>query len=539
MSPPFGVGTGRAARVLMGIKWSLLRGGLRGSGQQRLQTSLALVFSVALGLFGLLVFTTLGRAFVAGDQIVVVVLPVLVIGIGLLAAAAGVETTIDVRNLATEPLTPHEFGTATLAAALVGPPALLAGLSGLGLALGFGRATWSAAAIVILVVVAWWATLLLASRTAAALLGVLATGRFRQIAQTLAALASLAVWFTAQFSAQQLSQWDRSRWAVLAARFDWMPPAQLGRALADASARPGPALVHLLYGVAWLPVLWWLHTVAIGRLALAPPRPGADARRIRTGAEGLRAGVFRSAPVSPSWAIAVRTMRTKVRTPREAVNTIVAFVVGVGALALGPVLDGDPDGRIVLAAGLLHFAVLFEGNNTFGFDGPPLWMEVAAGADGRILARGKAIASVLTMTVPALLLVVVLAAISDGWEWVPAGLLLALGSVLLASGTSVASATIGPFAVPDSPNPFAAGDTGQGCLAGGILAADMIVLAAISAPIALAVWWGSSRSPVTTALVALVAPCIGVAVLVGGVLLAGKLTQRNEHELVAKVTPAR
>ncbi|MFM7063525.1 MAG: hypothetical protein ACKO04_08555, partial [Actinomycetes bacterium] len=156
-----GAGTWRAVRVMVGIKRSLLLGGLRGSSQQRLQTLLALVFSVALGVFGLAVFATLGRAFVAGDEIIVVLLPVLVLGIGLLAAAAGVETTIDVRNLATEPITAHEFGTATLAAALVGPPAVMAGISGLGLGLGWGRPTLLTVLVVALVVVGWWATLLL------------------------------------------------------------------------------------------------------------------------------------------------------------------------------------------------------------------------------------------------------------------------------------------------------------------------------------------------------------------------------------------
>ncbi|MFM7062309.1 MAG: hypothetical protein ACKO04_02280, partial [Actinomycetes bacterium] len=381
--------------------------------------------------------------------------------------------------------------------------------------------------------------LLLVSRTAANVLGVLAIGRFRQVAQTLAALASLAVWFTAQAAANSLSQWDRSRWAELARHFAWTPPGQLGRALGLAATQPSAALVHLLLGVAWLPLLWVVHTATTRRLSISPARPGADTRRIRTGEAGVRAGLLGALPRTPAFAVTARTLRTKVRTPREAVNSVVAFVVGVGALVLGPVLAGDPDGRIVLAAGLLHFAVLFEGNNTFGFDGPALWMEVMAGADGRTLARAKTATSVVAMVVPALALVVALAAVSGGWRWAPAGLLLALGSMLLAAGASVVSAAAAPFSVPDSPNPFAAGDTGQGCLAGGILAIDMIALSVVSVPVALAVWWASLRSPELTALVALVAPLMGLAVLFGGVALAAKILTGHEHELVEKVTPAR
>ena len=57
---------------------------------------------------------------------------------------------------------------------------------------------------------------------------------------------------------------------------------------------------------------------------------------------GVRAGLLGFLPRTPAFAITARTMRTKVRTPREAVNSVVAFVVGVGALVLGPVLAGRP-----------------------------------------------------------------------------------------------------------------------------------------------------------------------------------------------------
>lgn len=533
------VGVVRACRTLMAIKWRLLRNGFRGSLQQRLQTGLALVFSMVLGVVGLLVFSALGTAFGAGDQVIVVVLPVLVLGIGLLAAASGVETTIDVRNLACEPMTTTEFGTATLAAAVVGPPAMLAGLSGIGLGLGFGGSGAAALAVTSLVVVGWWATLLLVSRTFANLLGVLAQGRMRHVAQSLAALASLGLWLAAQFSARSLSGWDRDRWAGLADRFAWSPPGQLGRAAGEAAHQPAAALGHLLLGVLWLPLLWLAHNALMARLVTAPPRAGTDRRRVRTGTDGVRAGLLRFLPSGRTGAITARTLRTKARTPREAVNTVVAVLLGVGALVIAPLMSGNVDSRIVLSAGLLHFAVLFEGNNTFGYDGPPIWMEVVAGADGASLARGKALTSVMVIAVPATVLVFSLAAVFDGWRWVPAGLMLALGSLFMASGASIASAAMSPFAVPEGPNPFAAGDTGHGCLAGAILALDMVVLTLVSLPVGIGVWWASGRSATQTTLVALSAPLAGALVLWAGIRVARHLLQGREYELVAKVTPAR
>ncbi len=531
--------TGRTVRVLVGLKWDLLRGGFRGRLQQRVATSLSLVFSVAGGLFALAVFASIGRGFTVGDEMIVVALPVIALSVGLLSAAAGVEATIDVRNLAAEPLGPSQLSAGLLAAALVGPAALLGCLSGVGLAVGWWGGGPGAAVVVLAATVLWWATLLLVSRTGANLLGVLAVGRFRPIAQTLAALSGIALWFVFQFSARAMAGWDRARWEAVASAAAFTPPGQIGRAL-GAADRPATAMVHLLLAASWLPLLWWLHTVTLGRLVAAPPRAGAEPRTVRTGRAGLRAGLLRILPSGPAGAVAARTMRTKVRTPREAVNTVVAVVVGVGALVLAPLVSGGSIGeRIVLSAGLLHFAVLFEGNNTFGFDGPPLWMEVGAGADGRTLARGKALASVTTMVLPALALVVALAAVSGGWRWAPAGAVLATGSVLVAAGASVLSASVAPFALPDSPNPFAAGDTGQGCLAGTALATTMVVLAVLSLPVGLAVWWAAGRGPVTTALVALVAPLGGALVLWAGITLAGRALEGREAELVARVSPAR
>jgi ABC-2 type transport system permease protein len=535
------ISLGRACRSLASLKWNLLRNGLRGRMQLRVQTWSSIVASTVLGLFGLAAFAGIGRSFSNGDLVVVITLPIIVAGIALLSAAAGVETTIDLRNLATEPVGPQRLGAAALTAALVGPPALLAGLSGVGLYLGFGSGAGAAGRMVVVgTVVAWWATLLLASRTAANVLGVLAHGRSKHVAQTLAAFAAVGMWFGAQLALQAIQTWDRPRWERLADVFAWTPPGQLGRALATASSAPGTAALHLLAGLTWLPLLWWVHGVMTGRLVTAPVRPGTDSRRVRTGRVGVRAGALRVLPPGRATAVGARTIRTKMRTPREAVNTIVALLLGMGALVVGPLLGGgSTDARIVLTAGLLHFAVLFESSNAFGFDGPPLWMEIAAGADGRVLTRGKAVSSIVTMAPFAVLLVLALSAIHGGWSFAPAGLLLALGSVLLATGASVVSTTLAPFAVPESPNPFAAGDTGQGCVASLVLLADMVVLSVVSAPVGLAVWWASTQSAVLTTAVSLLGPVVGAAVLFGCLRLAGGMIEGREAELVARVTPAR
>jgi hypothetical protein len=188
---------------------------------------------------------------------------------------------------------------------------------------------------------------------------------------------------------------------------------------------------------------------------------------------------------------------------------------------------------------MLHFAVLFDGNNAYGMDGPAMWVEVASGADAGLLTRSKVLSSLLVMAAPTALLPVVLAAISGGWQWLPAAWLIGAGSLTAAAGVSVVGASLAPVALPDSPNPLAAGDTGQGCIAGLVLAVSMLVLAVVSLPVAAVVVVGSGRSVAAGTAAAFLAPVIGSLLLAGCMVLArGKLRGR-EAELVQAVTPGR
>lgn len=526
----------RTVRTIVSLKWHLLLGGLRGGTQQRVQTVVAALVSLLLGLLGMAVLSLIGNTADTAADLIVVILPAVVLGLGLLAGATGVESTIDARHLATEPVTRAALGSGLLAAAVVGPSALLAGLCGLGIVFGWAAGGAAGTSVVALSVLAWWATLVLVSRTLANLLGAMATGRFRQFAQAGATIAALLAWVLTQVIARDTSSWDAQRWSSLADVARWTPPGQLGEAIAAAD-RPLVAVLHVLAGVVWLPLLWWASVVSTERLALSSPRAGGDARRRREGARAPMLG--RLLPDTPAGAVAARTVRTKFRTPRQSVNTVTALVIGAGVFLLGPVLGESSDPRLVLVAGLLHFAVLFDGNNAFGMDGAAMWVEVAAGADGPTLVAGKVMSSMVVMAVPAVLLPVGMAALTGGWSWLPAGWLVALGSVLAASGVAVASAAWAPVAMPDSPNPLAAGDTGQGCIAGLMLAVCMTALAVVTLPVAAGIYAGSLRSPAVAALAALAAPVVGLLVQRGGMALARARLEGEEERLVQRVTPAR
>lgn len=548
------VGVSRAVRIFLTLKWQVLLGSLRRSGQARLQVISALVASFLLGAFALLILMGLGRNVGIADDLLVVFLPAAVFGVGLLSAATGVESTVDPRAFAQEPIGRWHMGLGMLATAVIGPPALLAALVGIGVLGGWWTAGLGPGSVVLVALVGWWLSLLLFSRTLANLLGAVATTRFRQVAHAGATLASLGALLVTQLLAANPESWNAQRWESMAEVARWTPPGQLGLAITGA-ADPARAAGHLLVGLLWLPVLLVVVVASTQRLARSSPRPGGGGRGTssRFLAAGADNGAFRLAGTARRWlpaggrllgdarvrAIGARTILTKIRTPRQAVNTLTALAVGGAVYFLAPVLGTAVDSRLVIMGGAIHFAVLFDGNNAFGMDGPAIWSEILAGADGRTLVRGKVRSSLLVMIGPGLVLPVALAAMTGGWRWIPAGWLVAVGSITAAAGVAVLSAVLAPFALPDSPNPLAGGDTGQGCLAGLMLTGSVLVLAVVTAPVALGIYFASDVSAPLATLVSLLAPLAGVAALWAGVTLATARVQGYEAELMEKVTPGR
>lgn len=530
------VGVVRATRVLVSLKWRLLRGGLRGDAATRLQILGSFGVSALLGLSLMAIIVGSGPPGPRAATLLVIAAAASVAAIALLSAATGVESTVDARNLASEPLRPVELGIGLLAAAALGPAGLMAMLVGAGLVVTW----WSTASspiVVLLAVGAWAVTMLLVSRTCANLLGAVATGRFRQLAQAGATLAALVSWLVAQLAFDDLGRWTHQRWDALADVAIWTPPGQLARAM-TVTDRPAAAIAHLVLGVSWIPLLLVANVWSTQKLALSSPRPGGEGRQHRS---RLAPGAFlrRVTPRGRAGALGRRTLLTRLRSPRQAVNTVTALAIGCGALLVAPLFGSDVDPRLVLVAGVLHFAVLFDSNNAFGYDGPATWIEVSAGADAKDLVRGKLVASLVTMAPAAAMLPVVVALLTGGWVWLPAAWLVAAGSLLGASGVAVANASFAPVAMPDSPNPLAVGDTGQGCMAAVMIVVCVALITAMSLPAAILIFLASERSVGLTTLAALAAPLTGAAVFAGATAAAVAWLRGREAELVERITLGR
>ena len=313
------------------------------------------------------------------DPVLVVAATALPVVAVLFGAVVGTEGTIDPRRLAVLPLTDSALSAGTIAAALVGP----AGLAGLLLAAG-AVAGYAPAGPGALIVVAGVVGQVM-----------LVGGRGRRVANLLTASAGLLLAAGAQgisfLMTKPSAWWERAADAVA-----WLPTAQLARAVTGAGTSPGSAAVHLLAGLAVLPVLFVLHGRTFRRFLVATPGAGAGPRARRR-----RRPYPRFVPESPAWTVAVRSVRLKLRDPRLLTGLVAALALAIGGSLAVVFTSGETrNPSLVLLGTAAQFAVIFDNQNAFGTDGRALGADLIANGDLSHLVRGKRLAAIFSGVAP-------------------------------------------------------------------------------------------------------------------------------------------
>ena len=433
--------------------------------------------------------------------------PVLVVGATiapivavLFGAMVGSEGTIDPRRLAVLPLSNSALSGGVLASSLVGP----AGLAGLLLCLGIiaGYASVGLGApIVVLAVGAMLALVAVCARLTTNALGILSGGRGRRFANLLTASAGLLLAAAAQ-SVSYLMTRESDWWNAASDKLVWTPTGQLARAVTQAGTSPASALGHLVLGLVVVPPLFVLHGRTFRKFLVATPGAGPTSRAARR--RRRRRPYPRWIPESPAWTVAVRSVRLKLRSPRLVTGYVAALALGIGG-SLAVVLSAGEtrSPTLVLLGTAAQFSVIFDNQNALGTDGRALAADVLANGDLRHLVRGKRLAAMLSGALPVVVVPPMVAALTGGWSLVPVGLVLAAGSVVLASGVAVFVSVNAPVAQPESSNPFASADAGQGCLSGLFLGVSLVLMGLVTLPPALAIGYlGAGRPVVVVALVA-------------------------------------
>ena len=522
-------------RTFVRLRWRLLRGAIRHGGAEQAGAVVSIVISAVLGLGGgIAMFITARTVEPARDVGVIACTALVVAAIGF-GIVAGVAQPVDPRVFAPEPLTDRQRTIGLLSAAAFGP----AGLSGIGIGVGLGAGMARSpldVPVVTLAILAWLGTLLLVARTATNGLA-LVLQRFPRAGQFVVGVAGLGFYGLFQFVPILLDRLDEAQRTRLVDGLQWTPPGQLGLALTGPTT--GTAVVHLFAGAIWVPLLAGAFTATTRQLA-------ASVRATPSGTPGdvemgrFRSSVRRACGDGTVGVIAWRSLILRFRTPRTALETVTGAGVGLAA-AIAPVLLRDnPGSGAVLVGGAVQLAVLFMAGNSFGNDGPAVTHELLTGLSIRTLVRGKA-RSILIVAAPlAVIGPLVAAAIAGEWRYLLAGFGVGIGGLLAGTGAALVQSALVPIAVPESDNPFASGETGQGFLAAVTLFAVLMGLAVVTLPVALALFWAVDRGSVVWVTVFSLLTIVGGA---GALRLGGSLATRRlsgrEPEFVAAVTPAR
>jgi hypothetical protein len=265
---------------------------------------------------------------------------------------------------------------------------------------------------------------------------------------------------------------------------------------------------------------------------------GLDTGRSERGVIGRLAR--RSCGGGPDGAIAWRSILTRFRTPRTALETFTGAGVGMAAV-LVPTLARDEAGSgAVLVGGAVQLAVLFMSGNSFGNDGPAVTHEILTGVGARTFVRGKARSIAIVAAPLAVVGPLAAAAITAEWQYLVAGFGVGIGGLLAGTGAAVVQSAMVPIAVPESDNPFAGGESGKGIIAALLLGVVLAGLAVVTIPVALALFWATDRGRVgLVTLFAGLTMLVGWGIMRAGVRIATRRLSGRDPEFVAAVTPAR
>jgi len=531
----------RSKRGLAGafvrLRWRLLRGAIRHGGAEQLGAIVSTVASALVGLGGGTAILVAGTNFDPLRELAIIFctgIVILVVGFGIVA---GVAQPVDPRVLAAEPLSHSDRAVGLLASSAFGPPGLAGIALGLGLGAGMLRGPGSVPVIAV-AIASWLFALLLVTRTATNVLALLIS-RFPRAGQLVVGAAGLVFYGLFQFVPALLGGLDDAQRSRLANVMSWTPPGQIGEALGTANGPLSRSLLHVTLGSLWLPVLVVGFSWSARRLTLSVRVAGgldtSDAE-----ASWIGRLARRSCGSGPTASIAWRSLLTRFRTPRTALETFTGAGVGLAAVLVPTVLRDSPGSGAVLVGGAVQLAVLFMSGNSFGADGPAVTHELLAGADAPILARGKARSIAIVASPLAVIGPLLAAAITGEWRYLIAGFGVGIGALLAGTGAAVVQSALVPIAVPESDNPFASGESGKGIVAALLLGIVLVGLAIATVPVALALFWATDRGRV-----GLVTLFAGLTIVVGwgvmrlGVRIAAWRLRSHDPEFIVSVTPAR
>jgi ABC-2 type transport system permease protein len=293
------------------------------------------------------------------------------------------------------------------------------------------------------------------------------------------------------------------------------------------------ALGRLAIALAALALMAKLWDTMLARSLERPTEGGGS-----SGARSKGLGIFNRVPATPVGAVAARAATYWLRDPRYSASIIVVPLLPVILYFgyRGGSADADLSAMLLMLGPLTAWILGFAISNDIGYDNTAFALHVATGITGRVDRWGRAI-PVLVVGVPLVAAYAVLsAALSDRWDLLPPILGLTLGTIATAAGISSAVSARWLYPVPkpgESPWKQPQGATAATMLAQAV-SAGLTLAASVPALVltGLAVFLPNAVLGWVTLVVA---PAIGVVVLVLGVRWGGAMYDRRTPELLQRV----
>ncbi|MFJ9726234.1 transporter [Streptomyces sp. NPDC101209] len=521
--------------VVVRLKLSLLRNGLRQSGGRRAAYVVSAVVVLLFGALQLLGLVAL-RGHAHAEAVVVLLTAVLALGWAVMPLFfPGGDETLDPTRLVMLPLRPRPLVRALLAASLVGIGPLFTLLLLTGSVITVARGGAAYAVGVVAVVLTLLVCVALARAVAAANIRLLTSRKGRD----LAVLSGLVIAIGAQlvnFGAQRLGSSGLKQLAPAGDVVKWVPPASaIGAVDSVSSGSYGVAALQLALSAAALAALIAVWARHLTRLMTSP-----DGSTLQVSAEPAArgragSGLARLLPAGRTGTVMERSLRYVWRDPKTKAAWVTSLAIGLIVPVFNALQGTGSVYFACFAAGMLGIQMY----NQFGQDTSAFWMvalTISSGRDAYVELRGRALA-LLVITLPyATLVTVVTTAMLGDWPRLPEvlGLSFALLGAMLATGAWTSARF--PYSIPqEGYKNVAPGQTGLAWIS---IFGGMVSAALLSAPvIAAAIWanvaqggdsWGWLLLPFGAA--------YGAAITWAGLRLAAPRTAARLPEILAAVS---
>ena len=452
----------------------------------------------------------------------------IVLGFLVIPLVFGVDDPLDPRRFSLYGIPNSRLATGLALSAMIGVPGLVIGAISIAQVITWSRGplpvVFAIIAAVLIVV-----TCLLGSRVTTSIAAfLLSTRRARETTGLLALL--ILVLISPVVMVLASIDWEHGLAAFdsISTVLGWTPLGAAWTAPADAAAgAPGSAAAKVLIAAAFAGLLWIAWRALVGWILVTPQRE-SPARSY----SGL--GWFGRTPDNPTGAIAARSITYWLRDPRYRFALLIVPIVPIVIVVI--LLVGGMSGSILvlLPVPIMCFFLAWSTvHNDVAYDNTAIWLHVASNTSGRADRFGRVIPALAVGAVLILVGSPVCAWLVSDWTVLPA--LVGVSACVLLSGLGLSSVMSARFPYPTvrpGDSPFAQPQS-SATVASGVQSLTVMAILVLSAPAVVLAALGFIYGQGWHFAALGVGLFVGLAVLVLGVVLGGRIFEARGPELMA------